>query len=67
MTEKKLKFLEGRDFYFEKGKIIMTESYLAQRGECCSSGCRHCPFDPPHTKGNVKLKEKDVKDNNHKG
>lgn len=54
------KFILGVDYYLEKGQVIMTESYLAKRGTCCGSGngCRHCPFDPCHTKGTIKLKEK---------
>ena len=26
------------------GYSVMTEAYLRQRGYCCKSGCRHCPF-----------------------
>lgn len=51
------KFIEGEDYYLEKGKVIMTESYLKRRGKCCGSGCRHCPFWPQHTKANTILKE----------
>jgi len=50
-------FEEGVDYYLEKGKIIYTEKYLKKRGTCCGNGCRHCPFDPAHTKGNKNLKE----------
>ena len=57
MEGKEFKFEQGRDYYLEKGQIIMTESYLARRGKCCGSGCRHCPFDPHHTKGNTELKK----------
>lgn len=53
------KFQEGRDYYSEKGNIIMTEEYLAKRGTCCGSGCRHCPFWPQATKGNKELRKKD--------
>jgi hypothetical protein len=57
MEGKEFKFEQGRDYYLEKGQIIMTESYLKRRGKCCGSGCRHCPFDPIHTKGNGELKK----------
>jgi len=53
----KFSFEEGKDYYLEKGKIIYTEHYLKKRGTCCGSGCRHCVFDPPYTKGNKVLKE----------
>ncbi len=26
------------------GFTVMTEAYLKQRGSCCQSGCRHCPY-----------------------
>lgn len=26
------------------GAIAMTAQYLADRGYCCSAGCRHCPY-----------------------
>lgn len=27
------------------GASVMTADYLADRGYCCSSGCRHCPWE----------------------
>jgi hypothetical protein len=54
----KLEFIQGVDFYLEKGGIVLTESYLKKRGTCCGSGCRHCPFDPMYTKGSKELKIK---------
>ena len=27
------------------GLDVMTASYLAERGFCCSAGCRHCPYE----------------------
>ena len=26
------------------GFAVFTATFLAQRGACCESGCRHCPF-----------------------
>jgi hypothetical protein len=26
------------------GLSVLTASYLAGRGACCDSGCRHCPY-----------------------
>ncbi|MGD9703119.1 MAG: DUF5522 domain-containing protein [Acidimicrobiia bacterium] len=26
------------------GLSVMTAVYLADRGVCCRSGCRHCPY-----------------------
>ena len=46
-----------KDFYLENGDVIMTEQYHVKRGSCCGSGCRHCPFSPPHQFMNNKLRE----------
>ncbi len=43
------------DYYWENGFIVFTASYLKQRGWCCGNGCRHCPFEPKHQKGNRNL------------
>jgi len=36
----------GEDYYFDPrtGLLVMTAPALRARGECCGSGCRHCPF-----------------------
>ncbi|MFM7149146.1 MAG: DUF5522 domain-containing protein [Gemmataceae bacterium] len=34
----------GRDYYLENGMMVFTREYLEQRGYCCASGCRHCPY-----------------------
>jgi hypothetical protein len=37
--------LEPEDFYTtEEGFIIFTEKYHLKRGQCCLSGCKHCPY-----------------------
>lgn len=41
-THKKL--LEGIDFYIENDYVVFTEKFLKNRGYCCKSGCRHCPY-----------------------
>jgi uncharacterized protein DUF5522 len=38
------KLVEGEDFYYEGRFIVFTEKFLRERGYCCESGCRHCPF-----------------------
>jgi hypothetical protein len=35
---------EGVDYYVERGMYVFTEKYLRERGYCCKSGCRHCPY-----------------------
>jgi hypothetical protein len=42
----KQELIEGKDYYFnEKGLLVFTSAYHLNRGYCCGSGCRHCPFD----------------------
>jgi hypothetical protein len=38
---------EGEDFYFEGPYMVFTEKFLRERGYCCESGCRHCPYGYP--------------------
>ena len=42
--ENKAKFVEGIDFYFENGLMVLTAHFLKKRGYCCNNGCRHCPY-----------------------
>ena len=30
----------------DSGLFVMTAAALAERGMCCGSGCRHCPYPP---------------------
>jgi Family of unknown function (DUF5522) len=36
----------GETFYLDPdtGFLVMTAAALSSRGECCGSGCRHCPY-----------------------
>jgi Family of unknown function (DUF5522) len=36
----------GEDGYIDPntGLFVLTARYLADRGTCCDSGCRHCPY-----------------------
>ena len=36
----------GDDGYLDPvtGLFVMTAAYLWARGECCDTGCRHCPY-----------------------
>ena len=38
------KLIEGEDFYREGPYLVFTEKFLRDRGYCCESGCRHCPW-----------------------
>ncbi|HEV7620618.1 MAG TPA: DUF5522 domain-containing protein [Flavisolibacter sp.] len=37
---------EGKDYYInEQGLLVFTSKYLLERGYCCGSGCKHCPYN----------------------
>jgi hypothetical protein len=41
----KKKLIQGVDFYYnELGFMVFTEKYLLDRGTCCKSRCKHCPY-----------------------
>ena len=31
-------------YYTKDGLLVFTEKYHLERGYCCKSGCRHCPY-----------------------
>ena len=33
------------------GYSVLTAEYLAERGYCCSQGCRHCPWEGTTAEG----------------
>jgi Family of unknown function (DUF5522) len=42
---KPLSQLTAEDYYFNsQGLMVFTEKYHLKRGNCCGSGCKHCPF-----------------------
>ncbi len=43
-TKKQEKFVEGIDYYFENGLMVLTDTFLRKRGYCCNNDCRHCPY-----------------------
>ena len=54
-------FENNVDYYIEGERVIFTALAHIKRGQCCGSGCRHCPYTPKHTKGKVVLAEKILK------
>ena len=55
---KREKLIIEVDYYVESEKIVFTEKYHIERGQCCGSRCRHCPYIPKHKKGNKELEVK---------
>lgn len=43
-SQENSKFIEGVDYYFENGLMVLTAHFLLKRGYCCGNGCRHCPY-----------------------
>jgi Family of unknown function (DUF5522) len=43
--------IEGEDFYWEGPYMVFTAQYHLRKGQCCGSGCRHCPYEPRWVKG----------------
>jgi hypothetical protein len=43
-AEKSDKLIEGIDYFFDDGLMVMTSHYLLKRGFCCQNGCRNCPY-----------------------
>jgi hypothetical protein len=46
------KLVEGIDYYFDEGLMVLTEHFLTKRAYCCGNGCRHCPY-PKAQKSNL--------------
>ena len=36
--------LKSDEFYWEDGKMVMTEVYHKRRGACCNNQCKHCAY-----------------------
>jgi hypothetical protein len=52
-TNKQEKLVEGVDYYFENGLMVLTAHFLLKRGYCCGNDCRHCPY-PKDDESNLK-------------
>ena len=37
---------QGKDHYIDPqtGYLVMTSTFLKNRGYCCENNCRHCPY-----------------------
>ncbi|MFM8395188.1 MAG: DUF5522 domain-containing protein [Acidobacteriota bacterium] len=53
MTSRQAAEIEETEYYLEGDRVVFTRFYHLQRGTCCGSGCRHCPFIPRWTKGST--------------
>ena len=39
-----IQYQRNKKYYWENGKKVMTRQAHLDRGYCCNSGCRHCPY-----------------------
>ena len=53
----KKEVVENIHYYLENGRVVFTERFHLERGHCCGSKCRHCPYDPEHIRGTTKIKD----------
>ena len=56
--ETKKPFIQNVHYYLEAERVVFTEQFHLERGHCCGTGCRHCPYDPKHKKGTINIKKK---------
>jgi hypothetical protein len=58
LTEHDIACREGREWYIDplSGLLVFTEIKLIQNGNCCGSGCRHCPYEPRAQKDGTALR-----------
>ncbi len=36
---------------------MLSSQFLINQNECCGNGCRMCPYEPRHIKGNISLQK----------
>ena len=51
-------YKEDIHYYMEGERVIFTALFHIERGQCCGNGCRHCPYEPKHKKGNQIMQDK---------
>jgi len=51
------KLIEGVHYHLNGDRVVFTALFHLERGQCCGNGCRHCPYNPKHTKGKVAVAE----------
>jgi hypothetical protein len=56
-VKKKKEFLQDIHYYLEGERVVFTALFHLERGQCCGSGCRHCPYSQKHKKGTTEVKE----------
>ena len=60
-VERVKSYKEGIHYYMDGERVVFTALFHIQRGQCCGSGCRHCPYDPKYKKGRVVVAKESLK------
>jgi hypothetical protein len=60
-----MEFIKDVHYYMDDTRVVFTALYHIERGSCCGSKCRHCPYKPQYKKGSVDLTKEfiNLKDN----
>ena len=51
-------YIEHVHYYKDGDRVVFTSLFHLERGQCCGSGCRHCPYEPQYKKGNTIVQDK---------
>jgi hypothetical protein len=55
----KKSLVEGEDYYLNpQGLFVFTAKYLRERGYCCGSGCKHCPYTDAERQAAIEAKRR---------
>lgn len=60
-AKSKKHYIQNVHYYLEGERVVFTEQFHLERGQCCGNGCRHCPYDPKHKKGTININSKGKK------
>jgi hypothetical protein len=56
-----MKLVEGVDYTWESDRMVLSEKFLLERGFCCKSRCRNCPYLPKNQDDHLENKEMNSK------
>jgi hypothetical protein len=58
--KKQKEFTKDIHYYLEGERVVFTALFHLERGQCCGSGCRHCPYEPKHKKNSIIVRKEFV-------
>lgn len=51
-------YIENVHYYKDGERVVFTALFHIERGQCCGNGCRHCPYEPQYSRGNINVQDK---------